>query len=320
MAANADLMRELGGRLRAQAPRFAVTCARGTSDHAALYAKYLMELRLGVPVASVGPSIASIYGRALRLEDALCLTISQSGESRDLLMLQDMAAREGALTLALVNQVGSPAARAAAALVPLQAGVEEAVAATKTYVATLVAIASLVAAWGGDAELADGIARLPDCLHEAIGCDWSRALDPIAGARSVFTVSRGPGLTVAAEAALKFKETCRLHAEAYSSAELRHGPIALARRDFATLVFASRDETRPGILDATASLRATGAAVHLADPAGAEGDLPTVAAPHPLLDPICQAASFYVFVERLAGLMGLDPDRPENLSKVTVTL
>lgn len=311
--------REIGQRLNRQDFTMAISNARGTSDHAATYLKYLLETRRGTPVASVGPSVASVYGSRLRLHGQLCVTISQSGASRDLIMLQEAAANAGAATLAIVNDVTSPVAHQASLLAPMHAGPELAVAATKTYVASLVAIASIVAALDEDAGLADAIERLPEALAGALARDWSVAVDALAKAESVFTISRGPALTIAAEAALKLKETCRLHAEAYSAAEVRHGPIALAAPRFCALVFATRDEGRASILEAASALRCGGATVVVCDSA-VGADLPSVAAPHLLLDPICQAVSFYQCVSALAQVRGLDADRPAHLSKVTVTV
>lgn len=309
--------REIGRRLRGAGIGGAISNARGSSDHAATYLKYLMEIALGIPLASVGPSVASVYGGRLRLEGQLCVTISQSGASSDLVMAQDAAAEAGALTLALVNDTASPVARQAGLLAPLQAGPELAVAATKTFVASLVAAATIVAAWAEADDLLEAIAGLPEALQLAVSSDWSAAVGPFAEASSVFTVSRGPGLAAAAEAALKFKETCRLHAEPFSAAELRHGPIALPGPRFAALVFATRDRGRASIAEAEAALRATGATVFCCDFEG-EG-LPAVPAPHPMLDPVCQIASFYAFVEQVARARGLDPDSPPNLRKVTDT-
>jgi glutamine---fructose-6-phosphate transaminase (isomerizing) len=311
--------REIGARLRRDPPALAVTCARGTSDHAATYFKYLAELGLGLPVASIGPSIASVYGAELRLPAALCLTVSQSGGSPDLGALQARARAAGAFAVALLNVTGSAVGRGAEAIAPMLAGPERAVAATKSYIASLVAIAAIVAEWREDAELTVALHGLPDALAAAVEQDWTAAIPPLAQARSIFTIARGPGLTVATEAALKFKETCRLHAEAYSAAEVQHGPIALAGAHFAALVFAPRDAARASVLDAAAAMREAGARVFVADPEGAADALPTTPAPHPLLDPITQAASFYAFVERMSVALGHDPDAPQHLKKVTKT-
>ncbi|SEA53169.1 SIS domain-containing protein [Rubrimonas cliftonensis] len=313
--------REIGARLRAADPRLALTCARGTSDHAATYFRYLCEMRAGVPVATVGPSIGSVYRAPLRLEGALCLTVSQSGGSPDLVALQGLAREGGALAVALLNTPDSPVGAGADMVAPLLAGPEKAVAATKSYIASLVAIAAIVAEWTQDAALSDGLERLPEAVGRAMACDWSAAMTPLAGATSVFTLGRGLSLSVANESALKFKETCRLHAEAYSAAEVRHGPIALAERRFAALVFGARDAGRESLVSAVTAVREAGARAFFADPEASGPDvLPVVAAPHPALDPICQAATFYLFIEALATALGENPDAPKHLKKITETL
>ncbi len=309
--------RQEGQRLRRDQPRMVVSCARGSSDQAVTYFKYLAEQRLGIPVASVGPSIASVYDAPLRLDDAILLTVSQSGGSPDLVALQDKARAGGARALALLNVTDSPVGNAADAVLPMSAGPEEAVAATKSFVASLVVMASVVASWSEDDELSDALQRLPDALEQALACDWSVAETPVAAAHSLYTISRGPGLSVAGEAALKLKETCRLHAEAYSAAEVRHGPIALARDRFAALVFANGDASDASVLDAAARLTAAGARVFRA---GMDGDLPTAAAPHPALAPITNVTSFYRFVEGLSVALGENPDAPALLRKVTETV
>jgi glucosamine--fructose-6-phosphate aminotransferase (isomerizing) len=311
--------REIGARLRRLDPPVALTCARGTSDHAATWFKYAAEILLGVPVASVGPSIGSVFGAALRAKGAACLTVSQSGASPDLVALQATAAAGGALTVALLNEPDSPVGREAAMVAPLLAGPERAVAATKSYVASLVALAAICAEWAEDRALAGALDRLPDALGRAVEADWSVAMTPLAGASSIYTIGRGVGLSVSAEAALKLKETCRLHAESYSAAEVRHGPIALARDRFAALVFGARDAGRASVLDAVAALRAAGARVFLVDAEAGRDTLPAIPAPHPLLDPICHAASLHVFAERLSVALGENPDAPRLLRKVTRT-
>lgn len=315
-----SVYRDIGERLNKLDFRMAISNARGTSDHAATYLKYLLEIRHGIPLASVGPSVASIYGGKLRLDGQLCVTLSQSGASRDLCMLQEAAAAAGAVTLAIVNDIASPVARDADLLAPMHAGQERAVAATKSYVTSLVAIAAIVAAMDDDPLLGEVLEHLPDALAGALEQDWSAAVEGLAAADSVFTVSRGPGLSVAAEAALKLKETCGLHAEAFSAAEVRHGPIALAGPRFCALVFGTRDEGRSSILEADRAMRASGATVVRCDALDPTAELPSRLPPHPLLDPICQAVSFYTCVSAVAGLRGFDPDRPKNLSKVTVTV
>ena len=315
----ASLYRDAGARLRRDAPRFIVSCARGSSDQAASYFKYLAEVRLGVPVASIGPSVASVYNAELHLAKALLLTVSQSGGSPDLVDLQAKGQAGGAYTLALLNETDSPVGNAADSVLPMSAGPEKAVAATKSFVASLVALASVVAAWSEDEALNEALERLPEAIARSLECDWSAAAVPIAAAQSLYTMSRGPGLAIAGEAALKLKETCRLHAEAYSAAELRHGPIVLARDRFAALVFTNGDQSDASVLDAAERLAAAGTCVFIAGGTGRKA-LPVVPAPDPLLAPICHAVSFYRFVEGLSVSLGENPDAPAMLRKVTETV
>ena len=311
-----DLYLETGRLLKARDPACIVTCARGSSDHAATYFKYLVETRIGIPVGSMGPSVASVYAAPLRMRNVPLVSISQSGASTDLLALQRAARDGGALAIALTNTGDSPLAEAAEICLPLEAGPERAVAATKTFVASLVALAAVVAGWAGDDGLARAIRDLPAVLAEAIRTDWSPAIPALSSAPNLYVVARGPAFAIAGEAALKLKETCRLHAEAYSAAELRHGPIELAASGLAALVFSARDGSSASIRDAASVLRAAGAGVFVAGPKEA---LPTVHAGHVLLDPISQILGFYCLAEEMSLALGRDPDRPELLSKVTVT-
>ena len=311
---------DLGRELRGLRPRAVVTCARGSSDHAATYAKYLVETRLGVLTASAAPSIASVYRSSQDLRGCLFIAISQSGGSPDVLAAAQAAARAGAFVLALVNDEASPLAREARHCLPLCAGVEESVAATKTYIASLAAIAHIVAAWSEDARLLEALAGSPAALERAWELPWDAAIDPLREASHLFVIARGVGLAVAQEAALKCKETCGLHAESFSSAEVRHGPQALLEGGFPALVLAQDDETRPGIEAFARELASRGVATLCAG-VDAPGTtvLPTIEA-HPAIQPLLLAQSFYRLANALAVARGHDPDRPPNLRKVTRTL
>jgi glucosamine--fructose-6-phosphate aminotransferase (isomerizing) len=192
------------------------------------------------------------------------------------------------------------------------------VAATKSYIAALAAIAQLVAAWTRDAELTAALDRLPEHLAEAWLADWSPAVATLAPAQSLYVLGRGPGFAAAQEAALKLKETCGLHAEAFSAAEVLHGPMALVEPQFPVLVFAQGDVSEPGVVDLARSLRAREAQVLLAG-ADDPGALPFVRT-HPILQPIALIQSFYRLANALSLARGFDPDRPPHLRKVTETL
>jgi glucosamine--fructose-6-phosphate aminotransferase (isomerizing) len=321
LGANDAILLDLAQRLRRSPPKAVVTLGRGSSDHAATFARYLIETRLGVMTASAPPSISSVYEVAPELADTLCLVISQSGRSPDILAAAEAARAGGALVVALVNDATSPLAEIAEVTAPLRAGSELSVAATKSYIAALSAIVQLAAHWSGDGDLLAALDGLPALLDEAWTLDWSAAIAPLKGARSLYVLGRGLGYGVAEEAALKLKETCGLHAEAFSAAEVRHGPMALVGPDFPVLAFAQDDESRAGVEAAVAAAAAQGAPVLKAGGAAQAGVtvLPTLDA-HPVLAPIAYVLSFYRLVAALAVARGLDPDRPPHLSKITETL
>jgi glutamine---fructose-6-phosphate transaminase (isomerizing) len=320
LEANAARIVRLTAGLRRAAPRAVVTCARGSSDNAATFARYLIETHLGILTSSAAPSVSSLYETAPDLRGALLLAISQSGASPDLLATVSRGRQAGARVLALLNTEDSPLARLADELLPLGAGPEHSVAATKSYLASLAAVLQLIAAWAEDAELTAALARAPEQLAAAWELDWSAARAPLSLATSLYVIGRGPGLSAAQEAALKLKETCGVHAEAMSAAELRHGPLALVQGGFPVLIFAQRDASHAGVVELAASLAAQGAEVLLAG-AQAPGAtvLPTLAA-HPFIEPLLFVQSFYRLANALALARGVDPDRPPHLAKVTETL
>lgn len=308
----------LAASLRERRPRAVVTCARGSSDHAATYAKYLVETRLGILTASAAPSIASVYGSQQDLGDCLFVALSQSGRSPDLLESVHAATKAGARVIAFVNDELSPLA-SMAETIPLCAGPEESVAATKSYLAMLTAIAHLVATWSGDRVLEEAVHALPATLARAWALDWSGALPLLQPASSLYVIARGVGLGIAQEAALKCKETCGLHAESFSSAEVRHGPQALLHGHFPVLLLAQNDETRHGVEELGRDLVARGVRVAAAGaPISGAVVLPTVES-HPGVAPIALAQSFYRMANSLALARGFDPDNPPYLRKVTET-
>jgi glucosamine--fructose-6-phosphate aminotransferase (isomerizing) len=305
--------------MRAADPALLVTVARGSSDHACTYLKYASELLLGLPVASVGPSVASVYGARLRLGGAVCLSVSQSGASPDIVAMTRGARAGGALTVALTNDAGSRLAAEAEQVIDICAGPERSVAATKTFVTSALAGLWLLAEVKGDAALLAAIRDLPAALEAARAADWS-ALDRALGAGSVYTLGRGPAWAISNEAALKFKEVCQIHAESYSSAEVLHGPVSIVERGFPVLAFAAGDAAEAPLAEVADALAAKGAAVFATtDTVRAALALPVVRTGHPLTDPLALIVSFYAMIERLAVARGLDPDMPRHLKKVTET-
>ncbi|CAN7275067.1 SIS domain-containing protein [Mesorhizobium sp. LjNodule214] len=318
---SAAVLTEAGRGIRERDPSFVVTVARGSSDHAATFMKYAVELTAGLAVASVGPSIASIYGAKLRLAGSACLAISQSGKSPDIVAMAQAARAGGALTVAITNTADSPLARASDYAIDILAGPERSVAATKTFVNSAVAGLALMAHSTGDDALLAALAGLPEHFRKAIACDWMALAGALETPRSLFILGRGPSAAIANEAALKFKETCGMHAEAYSAAEVMHGPLALVGPGFPVLALAARDASEPSVAEAADSLAGKGAAVFVtSDKAKSALRLPYVATGHPLTDPLALIVSFYGFVEAFARHRGLDPDTPPNLRKVTETV
>jgi glucosamine--fructose-6-phosphate aminotransferase (isomerizing) len=301
----APVVQELARRVRARPRSFVVTCARGSSDHAATYGKYVLEAVTGCVVASGAPSIASIYARPLALADALVIAVSQSGRTPDVLELVAAARRAGALVVAIVNDESSPLAASAELVIPMCAGEERAIAATKSFLLGCMAFVQLAAAWSGDDTLADAVARAPDVF----GAPIATSLTALAGARSLYVVARGPGFGAALELALKLKETCRLHAEAFSAAEVQHGPIALVEPGFPILALVQDDATATGTREALAKLAALGANVI---------EVATPSAPA-VLQPLAAVQSCYLALPALAAARGLNADAPPHLRKVTET-
>ncbi len=320
-AANDAVVSALAASLRLKPPRFIVTCARGSSDHAAAYAKYVFETQLGIVTASASPSVTSVYAAEQQWEDALFIAISQSGKSPDLLRNAEAAKLAGAHVLALVNVEDSPLAKLANTVIPLRAGPERSVAATKSYIAALAAVLHLCARWKEDEALGTALTLLPDALRAGWNADWSALSDGLVGAHNLFVVGRGFGLGIALEAALKFKETCGLHAEAFSAAEVKHGPMALVGPDFPVLCFAQDDDTLESTLAVADEFRGRGAQVFVAAPGrhGA-GVLPVPEGLPAICTPLLIIQSFYRAASGLALRRGFNPDVPPHLKKVTETV
>ena len=313
-------LRVLGAQLRKLNPRAVITCARGSSDHAATYAKYLIETHARVLTASAAPSVSSVYGVTQDVRGCLFIAISQSGRSPDLLASVASAKASGATVLALCNSADSPLMAAADLAIDLNAGPERSVAATKSYLASLAAIARLVAAWTEDAALDAELVRLPDLMDKSWSIDWAEALPLLETAENLYVIGRGLGLGAAQEIALKCKETCGIHAEAFSSAELRHGPFTLLRKGFPALLLAQGDATRPGIEALAMELARRGVSVLLAGGNAAGSLLLPSPAVAPELAPILLVQSAYRMIASLSLGRGFDPDRPPHLHKITETV
>ena len=315
------LLAPIGEKLRKLDPQFVMTCARGSSDHAATYAKHLIEIETATPTASHAPSISSIFHTEWRqLDRTLFLAISQSGQSPDLVLSARAAREAGALVLSVINADDSPLGEESWATLPILAGPERSVAATKSYIGSLLAIAQLVADWTGGSALREALASSPLALRRAWSLDWSSAVDALLKVKGMYVIGRGSTLGTAQETALKFKETCGIHAEAVSAAEARHGPIAIVTKGFPVLVLVPNDASRDSVVSLADELVARGALVLTAG-SHVEGaiELPTAPDLHPAIAPAACMISVYRMIARLSIARGLDPDAPPHLKKVTET-
>jgi glutamine---fructose-6-phosphate transaminase (isomerizing) len=321
LADGAIEIRRIADELRTKDPAFAISIARGSSDHACSYFKYASEILLGVPVCSVGPSVASIYKAPLKLKNSVSLAVSQSGKSPDIVEMARAARRDGAFSIALTNNPSSDLARVCQETIDIHAGPELSVAATKTFVNSVVAGLMLLAEWSEDAKLQAALVALPEQLAKAAALDWPEVRAAIGAHKSLFTLGRGPGWAISNEAALKFKETCQIHAESYSSAEVLHGPVSIVGEGFPVLCFASGDAAESAVVSIADEIAAKGAVVFVtSDKANAATRIPSIRTGHPLTDPLCLMVSFYAMVERIALAQGNDPDAPRHLRKVTETI
>jgi glutamine---fructose-6-phosphate transaminase (isomerizing) len=323
---NKNRVKALAAAIASRQPRFAMTIARGTSDHAANFLQYVLESQLGLVTASAAPSVVTAYNAKLHLDGALVVAISQSGQSPDVVNSLAAARQQGALTVAIVNAPNTPLEAAAEFCLPMQAGTEEAVAATKSFIASLFAPLQLIAALKSDQDLYQALERLPQAAKTALETESiaSSRAERYRYAESMVALGRGLHFPLAREMALKLKETSIVSAEAFSSAEFAHGPIILVESGFPVLGFLARDATRQGTFERYVDLAARGAELVLigadAPEIPATIRLSTPDTGHILTDPIVAMLAAYLFAAHLSLAKGLNPDAPRTLSKVTKTL
>lgn len=317
---NVDLMDDVAQYLNQKNPYSLVSIARGSSDHAAQYLNFLATAKMGKLTTSLSMSALTLYQTELDVSKSIGVAISQSGQSPDIIRPIEYMRGKSAPTFALVNDVNSPLAKAAQWTIPLHAGPEKAVAATKSFMASLSASATLIAAWKNDLELTRGLHHLPDDLLKAQALDWTSPIETLKAAKRIMIVGRGYGLSLALEAALKLKETCSIQAEAFSAAEIKHGPQALIEEGYPLLIFANRGPALHSMLDLAADMKARGANVILAAPPFVKDKQLEIQTTHAEeLDVITAIQSFYLMAEELSRSLGLNPDEPRHLSKVTKT-
>ena len=308
---------DIAAQIRARAPRFVQLCARGSSAHAGTLLGHLIARRLGLVAAEAMPSLASIYAAPQHLAGSMFIAISQSGASPDLIAAATQARTDGALTLALTNTPNSPLAAACERHLPLAAGPERSVAATKTVLATLALSIALIDAW--QATATPGLASLPDRIARACRLDWTPLITRLATCNRLLAIGRGPALGIARESALKLAETCNIAALAYSAAEFAHGPMALLAPDVPLLAFVQHDAARRPTEALLSRLAPRGPILAAGARLPAIQTLPTLSPSHPDTDVIPMLASLYLATESAARARGLDPDHPASLQKITRT-
>jgi len=341
LASGRERVDRIAREVRRRGIRLVVIAARGTSDHAAVYAQYVLGARNGLVVAPATPSLSSIYGSPPRLDEALVLGISQSGRSPDVVAVLEDGRRQGGLTAAITNDPSSELAAAADTVLELGAGPERAVAATKTYLAEIAVVAMLSAALsnvdfseaapsasdgdgGGASDGAADLERVPDAMRAALGTEPRVA--ELARERTAIeacvVLARGFQYATAREWALKLKELTGVLADPYSGADFQHGPITIVDAGFPVLAVATRGPALAGMASLLGTLRQRGArTLVLSDDAelrrlGDGVELPSLPE---WLSPLAAIVPAQLFAYHLALARGLDPDAPPNLQKVTLT-
>lgn len=307
-----EASKTVGKTLQRLDPSTVVTVARGSSDHAATYLSYVIQSVIRVPVASIGPSIHSVYGRELKMRGLAALAISQSGGSEDTSALSRSLSAGGGHVVALTNTPSSPLAEASHQIIDIRAGPEKSIAATKSFLNSVVAGLWVISDWAGDEKLARSLQELPDHMDEADNRlqAWQETEEALCSTNGAMIIARGAALGLAGEFALKLLETCSIPAQSYSSAEVLHGPNAILKDGYPVVVLSDRNSK--GTEQARQLLPMQGARLVC---------LPhRTATKHPLVDPLLDVQPFYSLVEKLSRGRGLDPDSPPHLRKITKTI
>lgn len=322
-AANVE---RLCAEIRRRGIAYVYIAARGTSDHAAVFAKYLIEIETGVPVGLAAPSVVTLYGSRLKLENALVLGISQSGEAADAIEVLRQARAAGQLTACITNSPGSPMAEAAEYAIDCRAGPEHSLPATKSYTTSLAAVALLACGMGARPELRAALDRVPTWIRRVLAMEQlvERRAERYRYMSKCVVLARGRNQATALEVALKLAETCYVEAHPYSGADFIHGPIAIVEEGFPCILFAPGGPAYPAMLDLAGRLRERGAeAIIVSD----QADILNLAVtPIGMSSEIDEAVTPLVYVVagqllacHLARVKGRDPDQPRGLTKVTVT-
>lgn len=300
--------------------------ARGTSDHAAVYAKYIIEINLGIPVALAAPSVFTVYGKKLKLDKTLVIGVSQSGKAADALEVLKAANEAGALTVSITNFKDSPLAKEARYHLDCSAGVEKSVAATKTFLAQITLLATLTAVWAEDKALLEEIKKIPLGIEEIIknSAYISDRVQRYRYMEECFVMARGVNYAIALESALKIQETCYVRAKAYATSDFYHGPYAMIERNTPVIVYAPDGPSQSDVKEMIVKLKGSGAELiiisnnqELQELADCFFAIPATS--NDVLSPFYNAVIAQIFACNLSLAKGLNPDNPRELNKVTIT-
>lgn len=309
---NGTIVKEIARKLVFLNPKMVMIIGRGSSDHAGVFAKYLIEIELNIPTCSAAPSVSSIYKKQLKLDSALVIVISQSGRSPDIIEQAKMAKSGGAYCIAIVNDETSPLKDIVDQVLPIRAGKEVSVAATKSYLATLSALVHLIAVWSKNRALYASLKELPTVLQKVTANEIQLLPSDFEHIDNMVVLSRGISFGIAKEIALKLKEVCSIHAEAFSSAEFLHGPITLVEKGLHILNCDVKDECEESHREQINGIIERNGQIVLLDQAGLKT--------HPRLAPLLILLRFYIDIANVSVALGLNPDAPKGLKKVTQTL
>jgi glutamine---fructose-6-phosphate transaminase (isomerizing) len=314
LSEDAEVYARLGSKLRDLNPSLVGTVARGSSDHAAGYAKYLIPKCTGRVVASIPPSVVTVLDSPLKLGGQFVLALSQSGGSPDIIATLERAKKGGALTASLVNQPDSALSRVADVALAQRAGEEKSITATKSVLCTLTGIARLTANWAQDQALLQALEKLPASLRLAAEASAGISDQVLNGVSHAFVLSRALGFGAATELALKFKETCGIHAEAFSTAEVRHGPREIVDKNFLVIALAIPGSGEADVIQAAKEMRAQGAKVLVVGESRHSPDFAIPTFPDSRLAPLLALQILYPWIARSAVALGRNPDKPKTLA------
>lgn len=323
---NSRVIDELIQELKTREISTVIIAARGTSDHAAVYAKYAIETLVGIPVSLAAPSVFTMYNKSINMKNCFVMGISQSGKAADAIEVVKSAAEQGAVTMSVTNFVDSPLAEASKFHLFCDTGVEKSVAATKTFTSTVYLLINFIAKWVQNAELLEELKSVPDIMNRLF--QKTDCLDEIVTRyrfmKECFVLARGINYSIALEAALKIQETTYIHAKAFAVSDFQHGPFAMLERDMPVIIYAPEGPSFKDITEMVKKVKDSGADILVISnnrELRAMGDS-SIEIPENLSDyvsPLINVAVAQMFAGKLSVLKGLNPDSPRGLNKVTIT-